>query len=213
MSTATNWSINRWALWLVWLAAIAGCGGPGGPGNVAQRSAQDIAVQSADVKGLVRCSQSGKPDAVIQTMRTGNDSHDAGQLSTAWDIATTNGGRDGYLVGYAASTADCGQYLFGPMPLETLQDRWVFNFVVVFSSDREAQAAWETGLLFGSPDQLGSLGATVGSTTGFGDHSLVGTGAIPWLGIWTKGSSYSALATNYGAPTATQLAKTVAGRM
>lgn len=206
-----TWS--RLALTSLWLAAIAGCGGPGGPGNVAQRNAQDIAVQSADVKGLVRCSQSGKPDAVIQLMRNGNDRGDAEALSTSWDIATTNGGRDGYWVGYAASSADCDQYLFGASPTGTLQDRWVINYVVVFSSDKEAQAAWKSGLFIGDPDQLRSQGATVGSSTGLGEYSLIGSAGGGWLGIWSKGSSYSVLGTNYEPQLATQLAKTISGRM
>ena len=53
----------------------------------------------------------------------------------------------------------------------------------------------------------------MGTSTGLGDHSITLTTFGLWVAIWTKGSSYSVLVTNYGVPIASDLAEKVAGRM
>ena len=203
----------RLALALVAIAVIMGCGGSSPAANPGHRSAQRIAVQNAEVTALTLCSQSGKPDTVIKAMRDGNDSRDAKELQTSWDIATSNGALEGYYVGYAASAADCSDYLFGPMPIEQLHGGWLLNYIVVFSKAKEAQAAWKSGLFLPSPDELHAMGATVGASTGLGDNAVVGTTDNPWLAIWSTGSTYSVLLTSLGPASGLQLAQEVTRRM
>lgn len=203
----------RLALALVGLAVITACSGSSAVTNPVHRGAQSIAVQNAEVAGLVRCTQSGKPPDVIKAMQDSNDPEDARQLQTSWDIATTNGALGGYYVAYAASVTDCNEYLFGPTPIDNMRDGWLANYVVVFSSDKQARAAWVSGLLFPSPDELHAMGATVGSDTGLGENAVVGTTDNPWLAIWSTRSSWSWLFTNLGPAKGLTTAKTVNGRM
>jgi hypothetical protein len=202
----------RLALALVGLAVFTAGGCSSAASNPAHRGAQSIAVQNTEVAGLVRCTQSGMPPDVIKAMQS-NDPEDARQLQASWDIATTNGALGGYYVAYAASVTECNEYLFGSQPIDKLHDEWLANYVVVFSTDKQARAAWVSGLLFPSPDELHAMGATVGSNTGLGENAVVGTTDNPWLAIWSKGSSWSWLFTNLGPAKGLTVAKTVSARM
>jgi hypothetical protein len=192
--------------------ALAACGAIGI--NVGQRSAQDLAVQQSDVNGLTRCRESGPPESVAQALSSGGDDVGARRFASSWKDAKANGGHNAYVVGYAASRGDCLQYIFGSADASGLQGNWLLNYVILFSNDAQAQAAWNTGIYDGStPDKFRSFGGTVGNGTGLGGNSATITSRGHWLATWSKGSSYAVFLTNYGPLTAKQLADKVAGRM
>jgi hypothetical protein len=195
------------ALVLVWA-----CGGPGPLNGIGQRSAKDIAIQSSDVPDLKLCPQSGTPDVVAHAVNVnGGDSGQADQVAKGWADAKANGGRDVYVVGYAASTSDCLPYVFGSSG--TTPDMIVYNVVLTFNSSSEALAAWKAGTVYGTPSQFASASGTSGKDTGLGDNSVTAQFSGLWIGAWAKGSSYSFLGTTYGPLTAMKLAKSVDGRM
>jgi hypothetical protein len=174
-----------------------------------KRGPQAIALQQAEVSGLSRCSQSGSPEAVVKALRDSGDTANADRVAGSW--SETQGGNDAYLIGYAASPSDCprifGSYATGA--INDLEGKWVVNFVVAFSTRSQAEAAWTERARY-----LQNFSYTAGKGTGLGDTSVVIDEYPPqWFAAWSKGSSYSILATNYGAPTATKLARTVAARM
>ena len=187
---------------------LASCGGSAEGGK---RSPQDLAIQRADVTGLSRCSQSGSPDAVVQTLRQSGNSADADHLAGYWADDRARGGHEAYLVGYAASPGDCLRILgaFGTGAIRSLQTRWVVNYVVAFPGSPQAKAAWADRATY-----LQNFSYTAGKTTGLGDNSIVLDGYQPqWYAVWSKGSSYAVLATNSDASIATRLASQVAARM
>ena len=205
--------VFRAAVCIVAIAVLSACGAPGPLSGLGERSAIDIAVQSSDVSGLQRCPQSGKPDEVVKAIRDAGDIQSADDLANRWQDANSNGGQDGYVVGYAASVADCVPYVFNSHEMSLPSGKIVFSFVVVFSSSTQAQAAWNAGTFGGTPSQFKSFGGTVGNGTGLGDNSATIEFSGTWSAIWAKGSACAMLQTSYGPDTATQLAKTVSGRM
>ncbi len=190
--------------------------GTEGSAGLAQHSAQDIALQTSDVTGLSRCSQSGSPDGVVQALRSSGYTQGADRLARSWQDAKANGARDGYVVAYLASANDCPR-IFGVYgDSYTPQGNWVFSYVVVFSNASQAQAAWKAGIYFPTPpeSELKLVGGAWGQSTGLSDNAftepLIGGG---WMAAWSKGSSFSVLVTNYGPLTTSQLAGKVAARM
>lgn len=170
-----------------------------------------MAVQQAEVSGLSRCPQSGSPDAVVRALRDGGDTAGADQLAGNWSDDQDKGGHDAYVVGYAASHSDCLRIFgsYGSGAISALQNKWVVNYVVAFSNSGQAKATWAH-----RANYLRNFSRTVGKSTGLGDNSVVIDEYPPqWFAAWSKGSSYSVLATNYDAPTAGALANKVAARM
>jgi hypothetical protein len=190
------------------LPLLAACGNAAAQ---AKRGPQSIAVQPAEVAGLSRCSQSGSPEAVVKALRDGGDDYGADGLAGNWSDDQAKGGNDGYMVGYAASPSDCLRIFgsYATAAINDLHNKWVVNFVVAFSTRSQAEAAWTERARY-----LQNFSYTAGKGTGLGDTSVVIDEYPPqWFAAWSKGSSYSILATNYDAATATKLAKTVAARM
>ena len=190
------------------LPVLAACGGTTG---AAKRTLQDVAVQKGEVTGLSLCPQSGSPDAVVARLRDGGDSNGADELAGNWSDDQGRGGRAAYVVAYAASPSDClhifGSY--GSAAINDLQNKWLVNYVVSFSSDSQAQANWAHRASY-----LQNFDHTIGKTTGLGDNAVVIDAYPPqWFAAWSKGSSYSILTTNYDAATARKLATLVAARM
>ncbi len=207
-SSITRDAFGRMVCAAVVLSMLAACGGAAGPGK---RSPQDIAVQQAEVRGVSRCSQSGSPDAVVRALRDGGDSAGADELAGNWGDSQAAGGHDAYVVGYAASPSDCIRIFgsYGSGAISTLQNKWVVNYVVAFSNNGQAQAAWTDRATY-----LQNFDRTVGKSTGLGDNSVVIDAYPPQsFAVWSKGSSYSVLATNYDASIASKLATKVAARM
>jgi hypothetical protein len=187
---------------------LAACGGAAGSGK---RNPQDMAVQQAEVTGVSRCSQSGSPDAVVRALRDGGDSAGADELAGNWSDDQAAGGHDAYIVGYAASPSDCLRIFasYGTGAISNLQNKWVVNYVVAFSNSGQAQATWTHRATY-----LQNFDHTVGKSTGLGDNSVVIDAYPPqWFAAWSRGSSYSVLATDYDASTASKLAAKVAARM
>jgi hypothetical protein len=210
--TSTSRLYGRIVSLVLGLSVVAGCGA--GPVQLGQRSAEDIAVQAADVSGLTRCAQSGSPDDVGKALRSAGDTAGAERLASSWTDAKASGGQSANFVGYTASPSDCLEIMSSQTDVSNVQGMWVASYVIVFSTDSQAQAAWKAGIYGGTPDQFRGFGGTVGNTTGLGDNSeTINTPSSGWTAIWTKGSSYSALATNFGPLTAQQLASKVNQRM
>jgi hypothetical protein len=190
------------------LPLIAACGSAAAP---VKRGPQAIAVQPAEVGGLSRCAQSGPPDAVVKALRDGGDSDGADGLAGNWSDDQGKGANDAYVVGYAASPSDClrifGSYATGA--INGLHNKWAVNFVVAFSNSSQAQSAWTQRAQY-----LQNFENTIGKSTGLGDNAVVIDAYPPqWFAAWSKGSSYSILATNYDAATAKTLAAKVLARM
>jgi len=190
------------------LPILAACGGAASP---AKQSPQDMAVQQADVNGVSRCPQSGLPDAVVRALRDSGDSAGADELAGNWSDDQGRGGVDAYVVAYAASPSDClhifGSY--GSAAINDLQNKWVVNYVVAFSSASQAKATWANRASY-----LQNFDHTIGKSTGLGDTAVVVDAYPPqWFAAWSTGASYSVLATNYDASIASKLATKVAARM
>jgi hypothetical protein len=190
------------------LPLLAACGSAAAQ---AKRGPQAIAVQQAEVGSLSRCPQSGRPDAVVRALRDIGDKDGADRLAENWGDDQGKGGNDAYVVGYAASPSDClrifGSYATGA--INDLSNKWLVNYVVVFTNPSEAQAVWIKRAQY-----LQNFSLTIGKGTGLGDSSAVIDEYPPqWFAAWSKGSSYSMLATNYDAPIASKLATKVAARM
>lgn len=190
------------------LPVLAACGGTTG---AAKRTLQDVAVQKGEVTGLSLCPQSGSPDAVARALREGGSGDGADRVASTWSDDRGAGGQEAYIVGYAASASDCLRIFasYGTGAIDTLTNKWVVNYVVAYRDDRAAQAKWAQRASY-----LQNFENTTGKSTGLGDHATV-LDAYPgqWYAVWTEGSSFSVLATNYDAPAATTLATHVAARM
>jgi hypothetical protein len=145
----------------------------------------------------------------VRALRDSGDNADADQVAGSWSEG--QGGNDAYLIGYAASPSDCPR-IFGSYATGAINDlggKWVVNYVVAFSTSSQAEAAWTERARY-----LQNFSHTIGKGTGLGDTSVVIDEYPPqWFAAWSKGSSYSILATNYDAATAKTLAMTVAARM
>ncbi len=170
-----------------------------------------MAVQQAEVSGLSRCPQSGSPDAVVRALRDGGDTAGADELAGNWSDDKDKGGHDAYVVGYAASQSDCLRIFgsYGSGAISDLQNKWVVNYVVAFSNSGQAQATWAHRASY-----LQNFDHTIGKSTGLGNNSVVVDAYPPqWFAAWSKGSTYSVLATNYDASIGSKLATKVAARM
>jgi hypothetical protein len=190
------------------LPLLAACGSAAAP---VKQGPQAIAVQPAEVGSLSRCPQAGAPDAVVRALRDGGDGGGADELASNWSDDQGRGGREAYVVAYAKSPSDCLHIFgsFGSAAINDLQNKWLVNYVVTFSSASQAQANWAHRASY-----LQNFDHTIGKSTGLGDNAVVVDAYPPqWFAAWSKGSSYSVLATNYDAPTATTLATKVAARM
>lgn len=186
---------------------LAACGGPAAAFKLGPEA---IAIQQAEVSGLSRCSQSGPPDAVVRALRDSGDTNGADELAGNWSDDQGRGGQNAYVVGYATSSSDCLP-IFGSFGsgAGSVQNKWIVNYIVTFSSDSKARANWAQRAAY-----LQNFSHTTGKSTGLGDNAVVIDGYPPqWAAFWSSGSSYSILATNYDAPTARTIAAKVAARM
>jgi hypothetical protein len=147
----------------------------------------------------------------VRALRDSGDSAGADELAGNWSDDQGRGGVDAYVVAYAASPSDClhifGSY--GSAAINDVQNKWVVNYVVAFSSGSQAKATWAHRASY-----LQNFDHTIGKSTGLGDTAVVVDAYPPqWFAAWSKGASYSVLATNYDASIASKLATKVAARM
>src|SRR2546421_4948454 len=156
---------------------LAACGGGGsGPslGVTGPPSAQSVAQGSSDFAGLQKCSESGSYETYLKAEQTKNPDQYQTDKKT-WDDLKASGADDSYIVVYASSTADCGQFAAG-----TPTGKVAYVYAIRFKDTSSAAASYKvTAKDFhisdsdvASPKAAGGT-VQLGSATGLGDNSTV----------------------------------------
>lgn len=156
------------------LAACGGGSGPGLPGTSAQASAQSVASGSSDFPAMQKCPESGSYDSYLKAEQTADPTQYQSDKSS-WDDLKASGADDSYIVVYAESSSDCGQFASG-----TPSGKVAYVYVIRFKDSASASASYKvTSKDFHLSDSdvanLKAAGATVtsGDATGLGSNSLV----------------------------------------
>src|SRR5690242_16974225 len=93
------------------IVVLAACGASSGV-SIGPASAQSVASSSSDFSGMQKCPESGSYDSYLKAEQT-TDPTQYQTDKTSWDDLKKSGADDSYIVVYAASTSDCGQFASG----------------------------------------------------------------------------------------------------
>jgi hypothetical protein len=182
----------RLLLCLVLAVALAGCQVPHRAVQQRPVTAANVALQPGDVAGFQKCSDSGNVDAVLRDERSQNFAaydHNA----TEWAQWKQQGATDAYFAVYGRTSADCAAMSGGSTGAP--QGGLMVGLVVKFKSEAVAGTNFrrESTLLgFGPKDirfiELAGGRITLGTDTGLGPQSVVGSGLVAgttyYIAIW-----------------------------
>lgn len=200
---------------------LAACGGGSGTslGVSGPPSAQTVAANESDFSGMSKCPETGSWDNYLKAEQTKDPTQYQTDKGT-WDDEKAAGADDSYIVVYAASSSDCGQFGSG-----TPSGKVAYVFVVRFKDSTKASTDFKAGqknfhLSDSDVTNIQAAGGTVqqGSATGYGDNSIVVSldvaGASIYIGYWQKKQFQVAVVT-YQVPTADAAAasKKIDGRI
>jgi hypothetical protein len=188
------------------LAACGGLSGSGTPAVQGPPSAQKVAANSSDFGGMQICPESGTWDSYLKAEQN-KDPTQFQTDKTTWDDLKAAGANDSYIVAYAQSTSDCGQFASG-----TPSGKVAYVYAVRFKDSTAASTNFkglskDFHLSDSEVGQLKAAGATVsqGASTGLGDNAVLVSidiqGTSVFVAFWQK-KQFEVAVVSFNIPTA-----------
>lgn len=186
--------MSRLVFLLAVVTAVAGCQVLPTVTQAKPVTAESVALQPADLSGMLRCDGSGDVDAVIQQQKTSNPpAYD--ENAPEWERWKIHGATQAYFVYYGLTPSDCAT--LSGSSTGAPPGGLMVGLVVKFKDEASAARLYgDNSTLFGfGPRDLtfirlagGSI--TTGSVTGLGTKSAVGSASVVgtnyYIAFWQK---------------------------